>query len=116
MSLRSRIAALRLDLTPARESRDFRLLLIAGSVFYLGHMVSYVALPFLIYRETGSNAMVGLMGAVQLVPLVVFGLWGGALADHVDRKRLLVLCGSAQVLFMAATTRASRSFLSLARC
>ena len=101
MSLRSRIAALRLDLTPARESRDFRLLLIAGSVFYLGHMVSYVALPFLIYRETGSNAMVGLMGAVQLVPLVVFGLWGGALADHVDRKRLLVLCGSAQVLFMA---------------
>ncbi|MCB1301135.1 MAG: MFS transporter [Tetrasphaera sp.] len=102
MTWRRRLAGLRVDLTPARESRDYRLLLIAGTVFYLGHMVSYVALPFLIYRETGSNAMVGLMGVVELVPLIVFGLWGGALADHVDRRRLLVTCGIAQVVLMAA--------------
>ena len=114
MSLRSRIAALRLDLTPARESRDFRLLLIAGSVFYLGHMVSYVALPFLIYRETGSNAMVGVMGAVQLVPLVVFGLWGTTVlavgVQPLSQWQIMLIS------VVSATTRASRSFLSLARC
>ena len=54
-------------------------------------MVSYVALPYQIYQLTGSNFAVGAMGLVELVPLVVFGLYGGALADHVDRRTMLVL-------------------------
>ena len=90
-----------MDVSPLRESRDFRLLFTAGSVFYLGSMVAYVAVPFQIYDITGSNFMVGLVGAVELVPLVVFGLYGGALADHVDRRRLLVSTGVAQVALMA---------------
>src|SRR5918997_45177 len=89
-----------MDLGPLRESRDFRLLFTAGSVFYLGSMVAYVAVPFQIYRLTGSNFMVGAVGAVELVPLIVFGLYGGALADHVDRRRLLVVTGLAQVTLM----------------
>ena len=53
-------------------------------------MVTYVAIPFQIYTLTGSNFAVGAIGLVELVPLVVFGLYGGALADHVDRRRLLI--------------------------
>ena len=101
MTWRDRLRAARMDVTPLRESRDFRLLFTAGSVFYLGSMVAYVAVPFQIYRLTDSNLMVGLIGAVELVPLVVFGLYGGALADHVDRRRLLVTTGLAQLALMA---------------
>jgi MFS family permease len=90
-----------MDLTPLRESRDFRLIFVAGTVFYLGGMVTYVAIPFQIYRLTGSNFTVGAIGLVELVPLVVFGLYGGALADHVDRRRLLVWTGVAQAGFTA---------------
>ena len=87
---------MRMDLTPLRTSRDFRLLFWAGTVFYFGAMVSYVAIPYQIYTLTGSNFAVGAIGLVELVPLVVFGLYGGALADHVDRRRLLIWTGIAQ--------------------
>ncbi len=60
----------RLDTTPLRTSRDFRLLFAAGTVFYLGGMVSYVAVPFQLYQLTHSNLAVGAMGAVELVPLL----------------------------------------------
>ena len=98
---RRRLAGLRIDITPLRTSRDFRLLFAAGTVFYLGGMVSYVAVPFQIYQLTGSNFAVGAMSLVELLPLIVFGLYGGALADHVDRRKMLVLCGIAQVLLTA---------------
>jgi MFS family permease len=96
-----RLRALRMDVRPLRDSRDFRLLFVAGTIFYLGGMVSYVAIPFQIYRLTGSNLAVGAVGLVELVPLIVFGLYGGALADHVDRRRLLIGCGVAQAVFTA---------------
>ena len=91
---------MRMDTTPLR-SRDFRLLFFAGTVFYLGAMVSYVAIPYQIYTLTGSNLAVGAIGLVELVPLVVFGLYGGALADHVDRRKLLIATGLAQAAFTA---------------
>ncbi|MGH8893094.1 MAG: MFS transporter, partial [Actinomycetes bacterium] len=100
--MRTRLAALRVDVTPLRTSRDFRLLFVAGTVFYLGAMVSYVALPYQIYQLTGSNFAVGAMALVELVPLVVFGLYGGALADHVDRRSMLIWCGVAQVALTGA--------------
>ena len=90
-----------MDVTPLRESRDFRLLFVAGTVFYFGGMVSYVAIPLQVYRLTGSNFAVGAIGLVELVPLLVFGLYGGALADHVDRRRLLVGTGIAQAVLTA---------------
>ncbi len=92
---------LRMDVTPLRTSRDFRVLFLAGSVFYLGAMVSFVAVPFQLYQLTGSNFAVGAVGLVELVPLVVFGLWGGALADHLDRRLMLLWTGVAQVLLTA---------------
>jgi MFS family permease len=98
---RERLRSVQMDVTPLRTSRDFRLLFLAGTVFYLGGMVSYVAIPFQIYHLTGSNFAVGAIGLVELAPLVVFGLYGGALADHVDRRRLLVLTGLAQAVLTA---------------
>jgi MFS family permease len=100
-SWRDRLARLRVDLTPWRGSRDFRILVISGSVFFLGGMVGYVALPFQLYQLTGSNFAVGAMGLVTIAPLVVFGLYGGALADHVDRRKMLIGTGIAQVLITA---------------
>ena len=101
-TVRARVAGLRVDITPLRTSRDFRLLFWAGTVFYLGGMVSYVALPYQIYSLTGSNFAVGAMGLVELAPLIVFGLYGGALADHVDRRTMLVWTALAQVALTAA--------------
>jgi MFS family permease len=96
-----RLRALRMDLGPFREHRDFRLLLIAGTVFYLGGMMTYVAIPYQIYQLTHSNFAVGAVGLAELGPLIVFGLYGGALADHVDRRLLLIWTGIAQAAFTA---------------
>src|SRR3954451_5710926 len=101
MSWGDRVRALRMDTTPLRESRDFRLLFLAGTVFYFGAMVSYVAIPYQIYTITGSNFAVGAIGLAELLPIVVFGLYGGALADHVDRRKLLIWTGLAQAAFTA---------------
>ncbi|MEU0092741.1 MFS transporter [Kribbella sp. NPDC006257] len=101
MSLRTRLSRLSVDLTPWRGSRDFRILLVAGTVFYLGGMVGYVALPFQLYQLTGSNFAVGAMGLVTIAPLVVFGLYGGALADHMDRRKTLIATGIAQAVILA---------------
>ncbi len=101
MGWRERVGTLGVDTTPLRLSRDFRLLFAAGTVFYLAAMVAYVALPFQVYELTRSNFAVGALGLVELVPLVLFGLYGGALADHVDRRRILVLTGVAQALLVA---------------
>ncbi|MBB6566118.1 MFS transporter [Kribbella sandramycini] len=100
-SFRARLARLRVDLTPWRGSRDFRILLVSGSVFFLGAMFGYVALPFQLYSLTQSNFAVGAMGLINIVPLVVFGLYGGALADHVDRRKMLIFTGLAQVVVCA---------------
>jgi MFS family permease len=95
------LRAVRMDVTPLRTSRDFRLLFVAGTVFYFGGMITYVAIPYQLYTITGSNAAVGLVGLVSLVPLLVGGLYGGALADHVDRRKLLVATGIAQAVITA---------------
>ncbi|HEY6738395.1 MAG TPA: MFS transporter [Actinopolymorphaceae bacterium] len=101
-SWRRRLSALGLDVTPLRTSRDFRLLWIAGTVFYFGAMVTHVAVPFQLYDLTGSNFAVGVMGLIQLVPLIVAGLYGGVLADRLDRRRMLVVTGIGQVVLTTA--------------
>jgi MFS family permease len=80
-----------MDLRPLRHSRDFRWLFASGLVTYLGSMVTYVAVPFQVAELTGSFVAVGAIGLAELVPLVVFGLWGGAIADAVDRRTMVVI-------------------------
>lgn len=79
-----------MDITPLRESRDFRIIFSSGLITFLGSMITYVALPFQVAQLTGSFVAVGLIGLVELVPLVIFGLYGGALADSVDRRVIVI--------------------------
>ena len=83
---------LRADLTPLRTQRDFRLLFASRTVTYLGTDATEVALLVQARQLTGSTLAVGLLGAVELVPLIIFGLYGGVLADRFDRRRLIVVC------------------------
>ncbi len=78
------------DLSPWRSSRDFRLMWCAGAVTVFGSFLTFVALPLQLKELTNSTVAVGALGAVELVPLVIFGLYGGALADAVDRRKLIV--------------------------
>ncbi len=81
------------DTRPLRTP-SYRRLWLAGAVTTVGAQLSVVAVPAQIYQLTGSSAWVGLTGLFGLVPLIVFGLWGGAIADAVDRRTLLLVSGS----------------------
>lgn len=80
------------DVAPLRESRDFRLLFLGQLVATLGSQLTVVAIPYQIYAETHSSLQVGAISLVQLVPLVVGALVGGAVGDAVDRRHLLLAC------------------------
>lgn len=88
---RTRLGGLTLDLTPLRVSRDFRLLLIGQSASFFGSMMSFVVLPWQMYRLTRSSLAVGLLGVAEFVPVLLMALVGGALADYVDRRRMVRL-------------------------
>lgn len=76
------------DTTPLRNPY-FRRLWQANIITVVGAQLTVMAVPAQIYADTGNSGYVGLSGIFGLVPLIVFGLWGGALADHFDRRRLL---------------------------
>lgn len=84
------------DLTPLRTP-DFRRLWLAGIVTVIGANLTIFAVPVQLYSMTRSSAYVGLAGLFALVPLIVFGLLGGAWADATDRRTLLIVasCGLA---------------------
>ena len=75
---------LAIDFSPLKRYPDFRRLWLSGLISYFGSMFTYVALPFQVKELTGSYPAVGL---VEIIPLVIFGLYGGVLADHMDRKK-----------------------------
>ena len=78
-----------LDISPLRESVPFRALWFGQVVSLLGTQMRYVAVPLQVFRLTGSTAAVGLIGLAEVVPLIVFSIVGGAIADVVDRRRLM---------------------------
>jgi MFS family permease len=86
------------DIEPLRRHRDFRLLYTGQFVSQFGSMLSHVALPYALYQVTRSPRLLGLLGVIQLVPSVIGGLFGGALADAVDRRRLILLCEAGMAL------------------
>ncbi len=87
---RARIARLAIDLSPLRTAPAFRWFWLGQAIKDLGGGVMFVALPFQIYQLTGSTLAVALLSLVELVPLLTLTLVGGALADAVDRRRLLI--------------------------
>jgi len=76
---------------PLRDNRDFRALLGSQAVSALGDAVSFTALPLLVLSLTGSGLAMGIVGALQTLPDLVFGLVAGALADRSDRRRMMFL-------------------------
>ncbi|MGH8889227.1 MAG: MFS transporter [Acidothermaceae bacterium] len=79
---------------------DFRRLWLGQGVSFVGYQVTTVAVPLQIYAITKSSLWVGFIGFASLVPLVVFGLWGGAIADVMERRKLVLI---ASMVTWAAT-------------
>jgi MFS family permease len=89
-----------LDLTPLRNSPQYRRLYTAGFISMLGSQATYVAVPFQLRLLTHSTLDVGSIGLVELAPLVIFGLYGGVLADRMNRRRLILIM---ELVLMAST-------------
>ncbi len=104
------------DLGPLRASTQYRRLYIAGFVSALGSQATYVTTAYQLKELTHSPIAVGALGLVEVVPLLVFGLYGGVLADHFDRRRLVlgtefVLLLTAAALVVNATLRRPQSWV-----
>lgn len=98
---------MRMDFSPLRDSRDFRLLFGSGVVTMFGTFLTLVAVPLQMKELTGSYLAVGLVSAVEFVPMVLCGLWGGAIADALDRRKIILyteigLCLTVAILLLNA--------------
>jgi MFS family permease len=103
----ARLRGHRIDLTPLRVSHDFRRLFVGQAISEFGTQIAFVALPYQVYALTGSTAMVGLLALVEVVPLVVLPILGGAIADAVERRRFLMVAqGATAVLSLALAVNA----------
>ncbi|WP_333770002.1 MFS transporter [Streptomyces sp. IBSBF 2435] len=90
------------DIGPLRDHADFRRLWFGNTVSYIGQQMTAMAVALQVYAITGSSFYVGLVGLCSLVPLVVFGLYGGAVADAVDRRRLGLVTATGATVLSAA--------------
>jgi len=98
------VRAVAADTGPLRRHREFRRLFTATTVSGFGSAVTMVAAPLQVQRLTHSTTAVGLIGLAELGPLLVVGLWGGALADTLDRRRLAVASQGGLVVCSVALT------------
>jgi ENTS family enterobactin (siderophore) exporter len=105
--VRRLIGKIAVDTRGLKESRDFRLLTIGSIVTGLGTQAALVALPYQVYVTTKSAFLTGLLGAVELGPLIALSLFGGALADRFDRRRLLLATQIALVLVASGLAAAA---------
>jgi MFS family permease len=96
-----RVPRFAVDLTAVRESRDLRLVLIGQALSALGTQAALVAVPYQVYVLTHSAALVGLLGVVELGPLIAASLLGGAIADRMDRRGLLLMAQLAETLIVS---------------
>src|SRR3954469_4067770 len=105
--MRRLIGRIAVDTRGLKESRDFRLLTIGSVVTGLGTQAALVALPYQVYVISRSAFLTGLLGAVELGPLIALSLFGGALADRFDRRRLLLWSQVALVLVASGLAAAA---------
>jgi MFS family permease len=85
------VRGLAVDVTPLRQSRDFRMLWLGELVSTMGRQITVVSLPFQVYLLTRSPLAVGMIGLVEVVPLVASTIAGGAFADRMDRRKLILV-------------------------
>ncbi len=105
MTLFSRLG---FDLAPLRRSKSFRRLYVYGAVSRLGAQAAYIALYLQLTNLTHSGWKVGLLGAAEIVPMVVFALFGGVIADHFNRQRIAIAGEVGMLLTMGALLFNSR--------
>ena len=84
-----------LDLTPLRDSREFRLLYLGQSITFFGSMMTFVALPWQVFHLTKSSFAVGMLGVVEFIAVLFMGFVGGAVADYFDRRLMARLTEAA---------------------
>ncbi|MEP7039423.1 MAG: MFS transporter, partial [Acidobacteriota bacterium] len=82
---------LAVDITPLKISRDYRLLFFGQLVSFFGSMMTFIVVPWQMYQLTRSSAMVGYLYLAEFVPMVCLAFIGGALADALDKRKMLRL-------------------------
>jgi MFS family permease len=87
-----------LDLSPLKASRDYRLLFTGQLVSFFGSMMTFIVVPWQMYQLTRSSAMVGYLELAEFVPMFCLAFLGGALADYLDKRKLLRLTEIGQTL------------------
>src|SRR5207248_6504971 len=78
-----------LDLSPLKVSRDYRLLFCGQLVSFFGSMMTFIVVPWQMYQLTQSSAMVGYISLAEFVPMTCLAFVGGALADYLDKRKML---------------------------
>ena len=97
------------DIRPLQASPPYRRLLFGNTVAQLGQQMTNVAVALQVYSLTHSSFYVGLVGVFALVPLVLLGLYGGAVADAMDRRTLALLASAG--LWVVSLALAAQAFL-----
>ncbi|MFV0389720.1 MAG: MFS transporter [Pyrinomonadaceae bacterium] len=90
-----------LDISPLKASRDYRLLFTGQLISFFGSMMTFIVVPWQMYRLTNSNAMVGYLYLAEFVPMVLLAFIGGAMADAFDKRRMLRITEVGQTLVTA---------------
>jgi MFS family permease len=90
-----------LDITPLKISRDYRLLFFGQLVSFFGSMMTFIVVPWQMYQLTQSSAMVGYIYLAEFVPMFCLAFVGGALADALDKRKMLRLTEVGQTLVTA---------------
>ena len=98
---RDLVARLAIDVSPLRDYPDFRRLWLGQAISFVGGEVTFVAMPFHVYELTHSTLWLGLFSLTQLVPLLTLTLVGGAFADALDRRRMLLATETLEALAVA---------------
>lgn len=90
-----------IDLSPLRASRDYRLLFFGQLVSFFGSMMTFIVVPWQMYQLTQSSAMVGYIYLAEFVPMVCLAFVGGALADFLDKRKMLRMTEVGQTFLTA---------------
>src|SRR5689334_17504937 len=90
-----------IDLSPLKASRDYRLLFTGQLVSFFGSMMTFIVVPWQMYQLTESSAMVGYIALAEFIPMFCLAFVGGALADYVDKRKLLRLTEIGQTALTA---------------
>ena len=90
-----------IDLSPLKVSRDYRLLFFGQLISFFGSMMTFIVVPWQMYQLTGSSAMVGYISLAEFVPMFCLAFVGGALADYIDKRKMLRLTEIGQTILTA---------------